>query len=116
MQARGDVVVVAATNRPDLVDPALLRPGRFDSRLFVPPPADAPERAAILRVLTGRTPLHADADLEALAALTPGCVPVLSSSHPCGDSMLHVFLHMLTCPHPAAPGRWPHFSWLPSPS
>ena len=74
LQARGNVVVVAATNRPDLVDPALLRPGRFDSRLYVPPPADPAERGAILAVLTSRTPLHPDVDLPALAVLTPGCL------------------------------------------
>jgi SpoVK/Ycf46/Vps4 family AAA+-type ATPase len=71
-QGRGDVVVLAATNRPDAVDAALLRPGRFDCRLFVAPPADAAERACILRVLIRRTPLAPDVDLAALAGMTPG--------------------------------------------
>ena len=73
MQARGDVVVLAATNRPDLMDAALLRPGRFDTRLYVPPPVDVADRTAILGVLTRRTPLGPDADLAALGQLTPGC-------------------------------------------
>jgi ATP-dependent Zn protease len=71
-QARGDVVVIGATNRPDLVDAALLRPGRFDSRLYVPPPKDASERASILGVLTRGKPLDSDVDLAALADLSPG--------------------------------------------
>ena len=65
-------MVLGATNRPDLVDAALLRPGRFDIRLYVPPPDTADARAAILDVLTQKTPLGADADLSALAELTPG--------------------------------------------
>ncbi|EIE21729.1 nuclear AAA ATPase [Coccomyxa subellipsoidea C-169] len=72
IQARGDVVVIAATNRPDLVDAALLRPGRFDSRLYVPPPKDSADRASVLAVLTRATPLAADVELEALADFTPG--------------------------------------------
>jgi len=62
MQSRAGVVVIAATNRPDLVDSALLRPGRFDRLLHVPRP-DAAGRAAVLAVLTRRTPLHPDVDL-----------------------------------------------------
>ena len=72
MQARGDVVVIAATNRPDLVDTALLRPGRFDTRLYVPPPKDSADRASVLAVLTRATPLATDVELEALADFTPG--------------------------------------------
>ncbi|BDA47155.1 probable ATPase family protein 2 homolog at C-terminar half [Coccomyxa sp. Obi] len=71
IQARGDVTVVAATNRPDLVDEAFLRPGRFDTRLYVPPPQGSPDRASILAVLTRPTPLAADVDLSAVADLTP---------------------------------------------
>ncbi len=63
-------MVLGATNRPDLVDAALLRPGRFDIRLFVPPPETAEARAAILRVLTQKTPLAADVDLAEIAQLT----------------------------------------------
>ena len=71
-QVRGDIVVLGATNRPDLVDVALLRPGRFDIRLFVPPPDTAEARCAILSALTKKTPLGPDVQLSALAELTPG--------------------------------------------
>jgi cell division protease FtsH len=65
------VVVLAATNRPDVLDPALLRPGRFDRTIMVHPP-DLDGRAAILRVHTRDVPLAADADLDQLARVTPG--------------------------------------------
>jgi cell division protease FtsH len=65
------VVVLAATNRPDVLDPALLRPGRFDRTIMVHSP-DHPGRAAILRVHTRKVPLAGDVDLDALAASTPG--------------------------------------------
>ena len=67
------IVVLAATNRPDVLDSALLRPGRFDRRVTVQPP-DRAGRAAILRVHTRDIPLAPDADLEAIAASTPGMV------------------------------------------
>ena len=65
------VVVLAATNRPDVLDPALLRPGRFDRTIMVHAP-DQKGRAAILRVHTRGVPLGPDVDLERLAAATPG--------------------------------------------
>ena len=65
--------MLAATNRPDVLDSALLRPGRFDRRVTVQPP-DRAGRAAILRVHTRDIPLAPDADLEAIAASTPGMV------------------------------------------
>jgi cell division protease FtsH len=65
------VVVLAATNRPDVLDPALLRPGRFDRTIMVHPP-DHKGRAAILRVHTRKVPLDGDVDLERLASATPG--------------------------------------------
>jgi transitional endoplasmic reticulum ATPase len=67
------VVILAATNRPDIIDPALLRPGRFDVQIEVPPP-DVAARRAILAVHTQRKPLAADVDLDALAAGTEGLV------------------------------------------
>jgi len=67
------VVVLAATNRPDILDPALLRAGRFDRRVAVQPP-DRKGRAEILKVHTRSMPLAPDVDLEALAASTPGMV------------------------------------------
>ncbi|MGH3814640.1 MAG: AAA family ATPase, partial [Pseudonocardiaceae bacterium] len=62
-----DVVVLGATNRPELIDPALLRPGRLERLVYVPPP-DTDARAAILRSTARNTPLAADVDLNALAA------------------------------------------------
>jgi cell division protease FtsH len=65
------VILIAATNRVDVLDPALLRPGRFDRRVFVPKP-DLRGRLAILKVHTRRTPLRPDVDLEVVAKSTPG--------------------------------------------
>ncbi len=67
------VVVLAATNRGEILDPALLRPGRFDRRVAVQPP-DRLGRRQILEVHTRSIPLAASVDLEALAATTPGMV------------------------------------------
>ncbi|OQO92747.1 ATPase [Saccharomonospora piscinae] len=66
-----DVVVVAATNRPELVDPALLRPGRLERLIYVPPP-DTEARAQILRAGARNTPLAGDVDLDELAASLDG--------------------------------------------
>jgi cell division protease FtsH len=65
------VVVLAATNRPDVLDPALLRPGRFDRTIMVHPP-DHKGRYEILKVHTRKVPLGSDVDLDRLAASTPG--------------------------------------------
>jgi cell division protease FtsH len=67
------VIVIAATNRPDVLDQALLRPGRFDRRVAVQPP-DRNGREAILRVHTRSVPLASDVDLRGLASTTPGMV------------------------------------------
>jgi cell division protease FtsH len=67
------VIVLAATNRPEVLDKALLRPGRFDRRVALEPP-DTPGRRAILAVHTRSVPLAEDADLDRLAAETPGMV------------------------------------------
>jgi transitional endoplasmic reticulum ATPase len=66
-----NVVVVGATNRPDLVDPALLRPGRLERLVFVPPP-DAAARAEILRAAARGVPLASDVDLDGLAGELDG--------------------------------------------
>jgi cell division protease FtsH len=68
-----NVIVLGATNRPEVLDSALLRPGRFDRRVFVQAP-DAAGREAILRVHSRSVPLADDADLDRLAASTPGMV------------------------------------------
>jgi len=65
------VIVLAATNRPDVLDPALLRPGRFDRNIVIQPP-DQVGRREILRVHTRIVRLAADADLDAVARATPG--------------------------------------------
>ena len=67
------VIVIGATNRPDVLDQALLRPGRFDRRVAVQPP-DRNGREAILRVHARGVPLAPDVDLGALASTTPGMV------------------------------------------
>lgn len=71
LQSRGGVIVIGATNRIDCLDPALLRPGRFDRLLQVPPP-DLAGRVAIFRVHTRRMPLAPDVVLEELAQQTEG--------------------------------------------
>ena len=65
------VILIAATNRPDVLDPALLRPGRFDRRVVVPRP-DVKGREGILKVHARKLPLSEDVDLELLARGTPG--------------------------------------------
>ncbi len=65
------VILIAATNRPDVLDPALLRPGRFDRQVVVPTP-DFKGRERILQVHSARTPLSKDVNLEILAKGTPG--------------------------------------------
>jgi cell division protease FtsH len=65
------VILVAATNRPDVLDPALLRPGRFDRQVVIPSP-DVKGRDGILRVHTKKIPLAEDVDLQVLARGTPG--------------------------------------------
>jgi cell division protease FtsH len=66
-----NVIVMAATNRPDVLDPALLRPGRFDRRVTLDAP-DLKSREAILGVHSAGKPLATDADLEEIAKKTPG--------------------------------------------
>lgn len=66
-----DVTVIAATNRPDIIDPALLRPGRFDRLIYIPPP-DKEARKEIFKIHTRKKPLAEDVDLEELAEKTEG--------------------------------------------
>ncbi len=65
----GDVVILAATNRPDMIDPALLRPGRFDRVVYIPPP-DELSRRKILAIHTRKMPLGDDVDIDRLAKET----------------------------------------------
>ncbi len=70
-ESNDGVILIAATNRPDVLDPALLRPGRFDRRIVVPRP-DVKGRLGILKVHTKKTPLGPAVDLEVIARGTPG--------------------------------------------
>ena len=71
IQILKDVVVIGATNRPDILDPALLRPGRFDRIIYVPPP-DIEGRYQIFQIHTREMPLADDVDLRKLAEMTEG--------------------------------------------
>ncbi len=72
LEPMNDVVVIAATNRPDIIDPALLRPGRFDKSILVGPP-DAGARKSILEIHLKGKPMEDGVDLDALAEETEGC-------------------------------------------
>ena len=70
-EANSGVIIIAATNRPDVLDPALLRPGRFDRSIMVASP-DVKERIEILKVHTRNKKLDKDLDLDYIASITPG--------------------------------------------
>jgi cell division protease FtsH len=70
-ESNDGVILIAATNRPDVLDPALLRPGRFDRRIVVPRP-DVKGRLGILKVHTKKMPLGSNVDLDVVARGTPG--------------------------------------------
>ncbi len=70
-ESNDGLIIIAATNRPDVLDPALLRPGRFDRQVVVPKP-DVKGREKILIVHTKKLPISADVDLEVLGKSTPG--------------------------------------------
>ncbi|MCK4918431.1 MAG: ATP-dependent zinc metalloprotease FtsH [Candidatus Pacebacteria bacterium] len=67
----GKVIIIAATNRPDVLDPALLRPGRFDRRVYIDVP-DKKDREAILKIHSKKKPFADDVNLEIIAQRTPG--------------------------------------------
>ena len=68
------IIIMAATNRPDILDPALLRPGRFDRQIVVGAP-DVKGREAIFKVHSKNKPLADDVNIEVLARRTPGFTP-----------------------------------------
>ena len=72
LEPMNDVVVIAATNRPDMIDPALLRPGRFDKSIYVAPP-DKESRLSIFKIHTKGKPLEDSVNLEELAEKTENC-------------------------------------------
>ncbi len=80
------IIVIAATNRPDVLDPALQRPGRFDRQIVIDKP-DLNERLAVLKVHTRGKPLDREVDLEVLARRTPGFTPA-DLENLCNESAL----------------------------
>ncbi|MBP6021381.1 MAG: CDC48 family AAA ATPase [Candidatus Methanomethylophilaceae archaeon] len=72
LESMNNVVVIAATNRPDIMDPALLRPGRFDKSIYIGPP-DEESRKSIFGIHTRGKPLAEDVDIDRLAHDTDGC-------------------------------------------
>ncbi|MDR0777892.1 MAG: CDC48 family AAA ATPase [Methanomassiliicoccaceae archaeon] len=72
LQALNGVVIIAATNRPDIIDPALLRPGRFDKSILIGPP-DKESRISIFKIHTKEKPIDADVNIDELAEMTEGC-------------------------------------------
>jgi transitional endoplasmic reticulum ATPase len=88
-----DVIVVGATNRPDIVDPALLRPGRFDRILFVPPP-DLDARIQIFKIHSKNISLAEDVDIEKLAERTEGFTGADIASFMSSSLMLAIEEHI----------------------
>lgn len=72
-EGRGDVITIAATNRPDILDPALVRPGRFDRKIYIPKPS-LTGRIEILKVHAQKKPMADDVDYMAVASMTEGMV------------------------------------------
>lgn len=71
MNSKKSVFIIGATNRPDIIDPAVLRPGRLDQLIYIPLP-DEPSRASILKAVLRKSPLARDCDLDYLAKVTNG--------------------------------------------
>jgi len=71
MGAKKNVFIIGATNRPDIIDPAILRPGRLDQLIYIPLP-DLPSRIAVLKASLRNSPLAPDVDVEYLGKKTPG--------------------------------------------
>ena len=79
------VIILAATNRPDILDPALLRPGRFDRKIVLDPP-DVHDREEILKIHSRGKPLGKDIDFKETAERTPGRRDYLACT---GDAPIH---------------------------
>ena len=93
LEARGDVIVIGATNRPDAIDPALRRPGRFDREIEIGVP-DREGRKEILEIHTRRMPLAEDVDLDVLADLTVGFVGADLAAL-CKEAAMHALRRVL---------------------
>ena len=94
-----NVVVIGATNRPDIIDPALLRPGRFDRILYVPPP-DRESRLQILKIHTKKKPIAQDVNIEDLADKTDGYTGADIASLSSAAVMLSLREHIKKYPNP----------------
>ena len=94
LESLNDVVVIAATNRPDIMDPALLRPGRFDKSIFIGPP-DKESRKAIFGIHTKNRPLADDVDLEELADKTDGCTGADIAAI-CNEAVMNAVRHLIS--------------------
>jgi transitional endoplasmic reticulum ATPase len=103
IQALSGVVVLAATNRADMIDPALLRPGRFDKIVFVPMP-DKGARQKILEIHSKDKPIGSDVDLAKVAELTEGFsgADTSSVSNTAVSLVLHEYLAKYPTPEEAA--------------
>jgi transitional endoplasmic reticulum ATPase len=93
LEARGKVIVIAATNRPNAIDPALRRPGRFDREIEIKVP-DKRGRYEILQIHTRHMPLTPDVDLEKLAAVTHGFVGA-DAEYLCKEAAMKTLRRML---------------------
>ncbi len=94
-----DVVVIAATNRPDIVDPALIRPGRFDRLLYIPPP-DRDSRRQILQIHTKKVPLADDVNIDTIVDKTEGHTGADIASFISAAVMLAIKEHIAKYPDP----------------
>ncbi len=93
LESLNDVVVIAATNRPDIMDPALLRPGRFDKSIFIGPP-DKESRKAIFGIHTKNRPLAEDVNLDELAEKTDGCTGADIAAI-CNEAVMNAVRHLI---------------------
>jgi transitional endoplasmic reticulum ATPase len=94
-----NVVVIGATNRPDIIDPALLRPGSFDRILYVAPP-DRDSRLQIIKIHTKKKPLDKDMNLEEIADKTEGYTGADIASLSSAAVMLSLREHIAKYPDP----------------
>ncbi len=94
LESLNNVVVIAATNRPDIMDPALLRPGRFDKSIFIGPP-DKESRKSIFGIHTKGRPLSDDVDLDDLAGRTEGCTGADIAAI-CNEAVMNAVRHLVS--------------------
>lgn len=91
-----DLFIIGATNRPDLLDPSLLRPGRLDKLLYVGIAEDPESKVNILRALTRKFQLHDDVDLESLARRCPVTLTGADLYALCADAWMGAFKRIIT--------------------